>query len=101
MIIVQKYFFQFIEEKDDLNRKKEKHLPQSLTIKDKEDIVLNYIDKEDSNLNYLRLIRHARNKDNFKLSDKIRLKAKRKEKTETNKILKKKRMWFSKNMVFQ
>ncbi len=84
------------EEKDDLNRKKEKHLPQSLTIKDKEDIVSNYIDKEDCNLNYLRLIRHARNKDNFKLSDKIRLKAKRKEKTETDKIFEEK-----KNVVLQ
>jgi len=79
------------EEKDDLNRNKESHLPQSLSIKDKEEIVANYIDKEDSNLNYLRLIRHARNKDNFKISDKTRLKAKRKEKIETDKIFEEKK----------
>ncbi|TAL68618.1 MAG: hypothetical protein EPN82_10085 [Bacteroidetes bacterium] len=78
------------EEKDDLNRKKERYLPQSLTIQDKEDIVSNYIDSVDSNLNYLRLIKNARNKDNFKLSDKTRLKAKRKEKQETDKIFEEK-----------
>ena len=79
------------EERDDLSRKKERHLPQSLTIKEKEEIVSNYIDKEDCNLNYLRLIRHARNKDNFKISDKTRLKAKRKEKIETDKIFEEKK----------
>lgn len=79
------------EVKDDLNRKIESHLPQCLTIKDKEEIVSKYIDKENSNLNYLRLIRHARNKDNFKISDKTRLKAKRKEKIETDKIFEEKK----------
>lgn len=79
------------EEKDDLNSKKEKYLPQSLTIQDKENIVSNYIDYVDSNLNYLRLIRNARNKNNFKLSDKTRLKAKRKEKLETDKVFKEKK----------
>jgi len=75
------------EEKDDLSRKKVKYLPESLTIQDKEKIVSNYIDNVDSNLNYLRLIIIARNRDNFKLSDKIRLKAKKKEKLETERIL--------------
>lgn len=79
------------EEKDDLNSKKERYLPQSLTIQDKENIVSNYIDNVDSNLNYLRLIRNARNNDNFKLSDKTRLKAKRKEKLETDKIFEEKK----------
>ncbi len=74
------------EEKDDLSRKKVKYLPESLTIQDKEKIVSNYIDKVDSNLNYLRLIIIARNRDNFKLSDKTRLKAKRKEKLETERM---------------
>ena len=75
------------EEKDDLNHKKEKYLPPSLNLEDKERIVSNYIDLEESNLNYLRLIIFARNRDNFKLSDKTRLKAKRKEKIENDKLL--------------
>ncbi len=74
------------EEKDDLNSKKIKYLPQNLTIQDKENIISNYIDNVDSNLNYLRLIIIARNRDNFKLSNKTRLKAKRKEKLETDKM---------------
>jgi len=74
------------EEKDDFRNKKVKYLPQSLTIQDKEIIVSNYIDNENSNLNYLRLIIIARNSENFKLSDKTRLKAKRKEKLETDKM---------------
>jgi len=74
------------EQKDDLNSKKERYLPQSLTIQDKENIVSNYIDSESCNLNYLRLIQNARDKSIFKISDKTRLKAKRKEKEETGKI---------------
>ena len=74
------------EEKDDLNSKKGRYLPKSLTNQDKEKIVSNYIDNENCNLNYLHLIIIARNRDNFKLSDKTRLKAKRKEKLETDKM---------------
>ena len=74
------------EAKDDFNNKKEMYLPKSLTIQDKENIVLNYIDSVDSNINYLRLIKNARIKDDFNLSDKTRLRAKRKEKEETDKL---------------
>jgi hypothetical protein len=74
------------EEKDDFNNKKVRYLPQSLTIQDKENIISNYIDNENCNLNYLRLIIIARNRKIFNLSDKTRVKAKRKEKLETDKI---------------
>lgn len=74
------------EERNDLNREKVKYLPKNLTLQDKEKIVSNYIDQEDSNLNYLHLIIIARNRDNFILTDKIRLKAKRREKLETEKM---------------
>jgi hypothetical protein len=74
------------EEKDDFRSKEVRYLPQSLTNDDKEIIVSNYIDYENSNLNYLRLIIIARNRVNFKLSDKTRLKAKRREKLETDKM---------------
>lgn len=74
------------EVKDVFNIKMERYLPQSLTIQDKENIVSNYIDSAESNLNYLRLIINVRNKEKFKLSDKTRLKAKRKEKLVKDKI---------------
>lgn len=74
------------EEKDVFNNEKKMYLPQNLTIKDKENIISHYIDSENSNLNYLRLILNVRNKSDFKISDKTRLKAKRKEKIETDKI---------------
>lgn len=74
------------EAKDEFDSKKQIYLPPSLTLQDKENIVSNYIDNVDSNLNYLRLIRNAKNKDNFILSDKTRLKAKRKEKLENDRI---------------
>jgi hypothetical protein len=78
------------EAKKDLNNQSKKYLPQSLTIIDKENIVSNYIDSDDTNLNYISLIKNARNQDKFKLSDKIRLKAKRKEKKDTEEIFSKK-----------
>lgn len=74
------------EEKDDFNNKKELYLPQNLSVQDKENIISHYIDSENCNLNYLRLILNARDKSDFKISDKTRLKAKRREKVETDKI---------------
>lgn len=74
------------EEKNDFNNKEEMSLPPNLTIQDKENIISQYIDRENCNSNYLRLILNARNKSDFKISDKTRLKAKRREKEETDKI---------------
>ena len=53
------------------------YLPKSLTPKDKETIILNYLDSPKVNINYLPIIQNARNRDGFKLSDKTRLKAMR------------------------
>lgn len=74
------------EEKNEFNNKVEMFLPPNLTIQDKENIISNYIDREKCNSNYLRLILNARNKSDFKISDKTRLKAKRREKEESDKI---------------
>lgn len=74
------------EVKDDQTNKRQSHLPKSLTIHDKEIIISKYIESEACNLNYLRLIQNARNRDTFKLSDKVKLKAKRKEDIETKKM---------------
>lgn len=84
------------EEKDVFNNKKKMYLPDILTIQDKENIVSQYIDSKSININYLRLILNVRNKSDFKISDKIRLKAKRREKVESDKIFNK-----SKNVIQQ
>jgi len=58
-----------------------------LTIDDKENIILNYLDSQIANLNYIRLIINAKNRNDFKISDRTRLKAKRLYKSETEKFL--------------
>lgn len=52
------------------------YLPPSLTVEDKETIILRYLDSPEVNLNYLPIIQNAKNSNAFKLSDKTRLKAK-------------------------
>lgn len=75
------------EEKKDFHNK-EMHLPKNLTMQDKENIISNYLDSDDTNLNYIQLIRNSKKYNDFAISDKIRLKAKKKEKEETEKIFK-------------
>jgi hypothetical protein len=65
---------------------KEDFLPKSLTIQDKEDIISKYLDSENVNLSYLQLIQNSKKGSDFKISDKIRLKAKRRCTEETDKI---------------
>ncbi|NID08924.1 hypothetical protein [Fibrivirga algicola] len=62
------------------------YLPNNLSILEKENIVSNYLDSDIINLNYINLILSTRNQINFKISDKTRLKAKRRYKAETNKL---------------
>lgn len=57
--------------------KKKKYVPKNLTIADKENILTSYLDSEDTNLNYLELIENVKNENDFQISDKTRLKAKR------------------------
>lgn len=64
------------EVKHDL-RVKAKFLPKSLSIADKEKIIVNYLDSEDVNMNYLELIQNARNRADLIISSRTRLKAKR------------------------
>lgn len=73
------------EVKDDL-KKNQKTLPKSLTTVNKETIILNYLNSRETNLNYVELIQNLRNKNDFKISDKTRLKAKRLLKRETDKL---------------
>lgn len=67
----------------------QKFIPDSLTTDDKENIISNYLDSKNTNLNYIKLVQNARNRNNFKISDKTRLKAKRLHKSETEEIFKK------------
>jgi len=78
---------EYVEE-DKLNSYDKLFFPQSLTYKDKEEIILHYLDGNNPNLNYVRLILLAKNDSNLRLSDNIRLKAKRLERTLNEKILK-------------
>lgn len=66
--------------------KKPMSIPKSLTVQDKESIVSNYLDSSDVNYNYIGLIQNAKNRNEFKISDKTRLKAKRLHKSETEKF---------------
>jgi len=75
----------FYEVKDDF-KKNQIFLPQSLSVQDKEYIVLRYLDSSNTNLNYVGLIESIRNRIDFKISDKTRLKAKRLHKSETEKF---------------
>lgn len=74
------------EVQDDFS-KSQKFIPKNLTIQDKENIITNYLDSNDTNLNYVGLIQNIKNINEFKISDKTRLKAKRLHKSETEKIL--------------
>ena len=74
------------EEKEDF-RKSQKFIPKSLTLHDKESIISNYLNSNRTNPNYIGLIKNVRNKSDFKISDKIRLKAKQLYKSETKKLL--------------
>ncbi|MDG1573314.1 hypothetical protein OZ410_13375 [Robiginitalea sp. M366] len=53
----------------------QKLLPKSLTLEDKEHIILGYLDSDDANLNYVGLIPNVKHQSNFQLSPKTRLKA--------------------------
>lgn len=55
---------------------KKKFLPNSLTLHDKEHIILRYLDSDNPNLNYTGLIPNAQHQNEFQLSAKTRLKAK-------------------------
>lgn len=62
------------------------YFPKELTIADKEKIIKKYIDSENPNLNYLRLINNIKNRDELTISDKIRLASIKRTKIENDKL---------------
>lgn len=82
-IILDKYVA-----KQDLHRDSELHLPSNLTIEDKEQILIHYLQSNDPNVNYVRLITQIKDdKNNIKLSLKTRLLAERLEKKLNDELL--------------
>lgn len=57
---------------------KHKFFPRSLTNEDKEQIIINYINDEKSNLNYLRIVADIKSTSELSVSDSTKLLAKRK-----------------------
>ena len=94
-----------IYEVQDGFRKIQKYIPKIVSIQDKDNIIANYLDSNNTNLNYVRLTQNAKNGNDFKISDKTRLKAKRLYKSETEKLLSQNSMkygvsiGFSKNAI--
>lgn len=71
-----------------LGRERKLQFPQSLTLKEKEQIVLDYINSPDANLNYVRLALVSKTvKGEFMLSDRTRLAIKRRERELNDAIL--------------
>ena len=67
--------------------------PKRLTLSDKENIMSKYIDNEEANLNYIRLIEHSKDSNDLKLSAKVRLKAKKKSGKLNDKIFEEGHSW--------
>lgn len=75
-------------EENTFGRERKLHFPQSLTLKEKEQIVLDYINSPDANLNYVRLALVSKTvKGEFMLSDRTRLAIKRRERELNDAIL--------------
>lgn len=63
-------------------------LPKSLTSSDKESIISDYLDSDIMNISYLKIIKNMRNRGDFKISDKTRLKAKQRYSKEAERLQK-------------
>ena len=75
-IILDKYV-----KKQDVHREHELHLPSNLSMDDKEQILINYLQSDDPNVNYVRLITQIKDdKNQIRISPKTRLLAEKLEK---------------------
>jgi len=95
--VIREYLLEFVksaelllsqyEEKHDENYSN-LHFPKCLTLEDREFILLQYLEYDDANLNYIRLIDNLKNSDRLKITPKTRLKANRLAKEKNEEILK-------------
>lgn len=77
----------YVEDNKLSDPRRKLYIPATLSIEDKDAILCEYIDRPNANINYLRLIVYAKNMPDFKVSDKTRLKALRREREENQHIL--------------
>jgi hypothetical protein len=70
-LLLDKYLIKHVREREKY------HLPQSLTMADKEQIISAYLDFDKPNLNYTKLIINVQNTKEFALDARVKLKAKR------------------------
>lgn len=64
-----------------------------MSLTDKEIIINSYLDLDDSNLNYIRLVEKSKDSNELRLSDKTRYKAKKKAEEQNKEILEKGHTW--------
>ena len=65
----------------------EMFFPKSLTLFKREELILNYLNQDDVNINFVRLIAKSKDSENLKISDKTRLKARKLSENLNNEIL--------------
>jgi hypothetical protein len=92
--LIKQYFFEDFENAEiildnyavkHINNRKKVYFPQELTLDDKENIIKNYIDSKNPNLNFLRIINNIQNDKELKISDKTRKASLKKTEEENNK----------------
>ncbi|MEA5402497.1 hypothetical protein VB776_06200 [Arcicella sp. DC2W] len=81
------------EEKGNVINKETYYFPKSLSLEDKEQIINDFLNTKEPNLNYVRLIKNSKDTSEFKINAKTRLKAKQKSEELSNKILKNENSW--------
>lgn len=64
------------------------YLPSALTMSEREEMIIRYINSPERNLNYLRIISTLKNDNDLIISDRTRLLCKRAEQEDNNKVLK-------------
>lgn len=69
-------FLDYFESSYD-QEKQEKFFPRSLNTTESEKLILNYLDCDDVNLNYIRLVQNSKDSPHLRITDRTRLKAKR------------------------
>ncbi|MDQ1235135.1 hypothetical protein QE450_002633 [Paenibacillus sp. SORGH_AS306] len=80
-ILLDKYEIKHFRKEEEI------YLPKELSSQDKQNIISKYIDSDEPNLNYLRLIKNVQsNKDKLEISPEILLKAKRKAGEQENRL---------------
>lgn len=72
---------------DKLSPHKHLFFPKSLNLQDKENLLIEYLQRKDANLNYVRLILFVKNSNCLRVSDKTRLLAQKRERALNDEVL--------------